>query len=123
MMRPEQCHYHFNTCRDSVWAEKNCFIDHYIYLSKTSHIKIGITKYKQIPFRWINQGAVQALPIIRVESRFQAGLIESMMKNYIIDKTNWKKMLSYEVEDLDIIEKKNFLLNKTLIKSVYDPSH
>lgn len=116
MIKPDQCHYHFNTCRDSLWAENNCFIDHYVYLSKTSSIKIGITKFKQIPYRWIDQGAVQALPIIKVNSRYQAGLIESMMKNYIIDKTNWKKMIFSNIDDSNLLEKRKYLLNKTLKK-------
>ena len=106
IIKPNLCHFHFNTCRDPLWSENNCFVDHYIYLSKTSNIKIGITKYKQIPFRWIDQGSIQALPIIKVHSRYQAGLIECLMKNYIVDKTNWKKMLQSEIEDINILEKK-----------------
>jgi len=115
-IKPNLCHYQFNTCRDKVWAEKNCFHDHYVYISKTSSLKIGITKYKQIPYRWVDQGAVQALPIIKVKSRYQAGLVECLMKNYIPDKTNWKKMLLSEVEGTSIIEKRKFLLDKTAKK-------
>ena len=116
MVNPQHCHYHLNTCRDSIWADYNCFIDHYIYLSKTSNLKIGITKHKQIPSRWIEQGATQAIPIIKVKSRYQAGLIETIMKNYIIDKTNWKKMILCDSNSYDIVEKKNFLLKKTIKK-------
>ena len=113
-IKPNLCHYHFSTCRDPAWSDSNCFIDHYVYLSKTSSIKVGITKFKQIPFRWMNQGAIQALPIIKTRSRYQAGLIESLMKNYITDKTSWKKMLLSDIEYTDIINKKKFLFHETM---------
>ena len=112
MIKPDKCHYHFNTCRDTVWGEKNCFIPHYIYLSKTSSIKVGITKYSQIPFRWINQGATQAITVLKVYSRYQAGLIENMIKNYIVDKTNWKKMLVTQYNDFDLLKTKSFIIGK-----------
>lgn len=105
-----------NTCRDPLWAEKNCFVDHYIYLSKTSKLKVGITKYTQIPYRWIAQGAVQALPFIKVKSRYQAGLVECIMKNYISDKTNRKKMLFSEIDNSKILDKRHILLKKLLNK-------
>jgi len=41
----------------------------YIYLANSSGIKVGITRQTQIPTRWIDQGAVQALPIFKVQSR------------------------------------------------------
>ena len=116
IIKPHKCHYHLNTCRDTLWAEKNCFIPHYVYLSKTSDIKVGITKFSQIPFRWIDQGAVQALPIIRTYSRYQAGLVESIFKNYTLDKTNWKKMLLYKNDNNKnaLLERKIYLLRNTL---------
>ena len=77
---------------------------------------MGITKFSQIPFRWIDQGAVQALPIIRTYSRYQAGLMESIFKNYILDKTNWKKMLLYKNDNAEniLLKRKLYLLKNTL---------
>jgi hypothetical protein len=41
-------------------------IDHFVYLSHTSGLKVGITRGTQVPTRWIDQGATQALPLFRV---------------------------------------------------------
>ena len=51
-------------------------------------MKVGITRESQLPTRWIDQGAVQALPIMRVKTRQQSGLVETAMKQYVADKTN-----------------------------------
>ena len=80
-MSPEKCHFKEGTCRDPVWAEDFCMKDHYVYLANSSILKVGITRGTQIPTRWIDQGAVQALPIFRVTQRFYAGLVEVVLKN------------------------------------------
>lgn len=69
---------------------------HIVYLANTGDIKVGITKLKNIPYRWIDQGASQALPIFAVESRLISGLVEVAIKEHISDKTNWRKMLQGE---------------------------
>lgn len=77
---------------------------HVIYLSNTSGVKIGITRESQLPTRWIDQGAVQALAILRVTKRYHSGLVESAFKQYLNDRTNWRNMLKNEVEDIDLFE-------------------
>ncbi len=108
IVRPETCHYHLGTCREPEWGEKNCFIPHIVYLSNTSGLKVGITRETQVPTRWIDQGAIQALPYLRVLNRYQAGLAEVQIKQAMNDKTNWRRMLT-NIEPLDFLEKKSQL--------------
>ncbi|WP_150465716.1 DUF2797 domain-containing protein [Francisella sp. SYW-2] len=113
IVKPELCHFAAGTCRDSKWGEENCMKTHIVYLSNTGDIKVGITKLKNIPSRWIDQGASQAIPIFAVETRLISGLVEVAIKEHISDKTNWRKMLQgepsseVEFEDLrdELIEK------------------
>lgn len=103
IVRPELCHYFKGTCREPEWGEKHCLIPHYIYLSLTSNLKVGITRHTQIPTRWIDQGAVKALPLVKVKDRLTAGLIEKEMSSAYADRTNWRAMLKGEVEDVDLL--------------------
>jgi hypothetical protein len=77
---------------------------HIIYLANTSTVKIGITRETQLPTRWIDQGAIQAIPILRVTKRYHAGLIEHAFKQYVSDRTNWRNMLKNEVEVIDLYQ-------------------
>lgn len=99
IVKPEKCHYDKGTCREPKWGEEHCFIPHYIYLAKTSDVKVGITRHTQIPTRWIDQGATEALPILKVPDRKTSGLIEVEIARTIPDKTNWRKMLKGEQAD------------------------
>lgn len=104
IMAPEHCHFHLGTCREPEWGMANCMRPHVVYLSNTSGVKIGITRESQLPTRWIDQGAVRALPILRVGKRYHAGLIEHGFRQYVSDRTNWRNMLKNEVEDVDLYE-------------------
>jgi hypothetical protein len=77
---------------------------HIIYLANTSGVKIGITRETQLPTRWIDQGAIQAMPILRVSKRYHAGLIEHAFRQYVSDRTNWRNMLKNEVEVIDLYQ-------------------
>lgn len=110
IMKPELCHYDAGTCREPEWGEANCFQPHYVYLANSSGIKVGITRHNQIPTRWIDQGATQALPVMRVNSRLQSGLVEVAMKEFVADKTSWQKMLKGSAEVVDMKAKKAELL-------------
>ena len=112
IMSPEKCHYVQGTCRDNQWAESHCLVDHFVYLSNTSGLKIGITRGSQIPTRWIDQGAVQAVTAYRVSERRLAGLIESQAKAFMADRTNWRAMLKNETYDIDLVEARNDLHQK-----------
>ena len=70
IMSPEKCHYHLGTCREPEWGEANCMVEHVVYLANSSGLKVGITRATQVPTRWIDQGAVTAIPMLRVASRY-----------------------------------------------------
>lgn len=100
MLHPERCHVEKGTCPRDDWAHAQCYQQHYIYLANTSSLKIGITRHTHIPTRWIDQGATQALPIIRVQNRRQAGLVEVAFKQFVYDKTNWRAMLKNDATEI-----------------------
>ena len=102
IVSPERCHYDAGTCREPEWADEFCMQDHYVYLANSSGLKVGITRGTQIPTRWIDQGASQALAIYRVSTRFYAGLVEVVFKQHMSDKTHWQAMLKGSPEPLDL---------------------
>jgi hypothetical protein len=102
ILKPEQCHYHLGTCREPEWGEAHCLQDHFVYLANSSALKVGITRALNIPGRWIDQGATQALPIARVKTRLLSGKVEVAAKAHMADKTNWRKMLQGAPEPIDL---------------------
>jgi len=110
IIHPEKCHFHKGTCREPEWGEANCMQPHYVYLANTSGLKIGITRCVNVPTRWIDQGAIQALPIIEVQTRLQSGLIEVVFKEILNDRTNWRKMLQLEIEPIDLQEQQKVVI-------------
>ena len=70
-----------------------------VYLARTNHVKVGVTGANRCETRWMDQGAVEALPILRFSSRYQAGLMELEMSQSLPDKTNWQQMLLGEISD------------------------
>ncbi len=110
IVKPETCHYDQGTCRDPRWGEKHCMQEHYVYLANSSGLKVGITRAGQIPTRWMDQGAVEALTLVKVQTRFISGLIEVELAKHMSDKTNWRQMLTEGDVDLDLVrEKKKYL--------------
>lgn len=120
IMKPETCHYDAGTCREPEWGEANCMVDHYVYLSNTSSIKVGITRHTQIPTRWIDQGATQGLPIFKVKTRYISGLIEVELAKHIADKTNWRTLLKEDGQPIALEDKFAELLPHvlTVIESI-----
>ncbi len=112
IMKPETCHYAAGTCREPEWGETFCFQPHVVYLANSSGIKVGITRQSQIPTRWIDQGAIQALPVFQVASRYVSGLIEVVLAEHVSDKTSWQQMLKNQVEPLVLPELRDELLKK-----------
>jgi len=110
IVSPEKCHFDAGTCREPLWAEEFCMQDHIVYLANSSGIKVGITRASQVPTRWIDQGAVQALPVFRVRTRQQSGFVEVLFSRHISDKTNWRSMLKGEIPELDLAEERDKLL-------------
>lgn len=113
IVSPEKCHYDAGTCREEDWAQQHCMTDHIVYLANSSGLKVGITRSSQIPTRWIDQGASQALPIFRVQNRKLSGLTEVIFKQYVADKTNWRAMLKGKVDELDLVAHRDELFALT----------
>ena len=113
IVSPEKCHYFEGTCREPEWGEQHCMVDHIVYLANSSGVKVGITRESQLPTRWIDQGAVQALPIMRVKTRQQSGLVEDVLRQYVADKTNWRTMLKGEIVPADLPATRDALFDRT----------
>lgn len=111
IIRPELCRAHEGEARDMAWAEKHCLSEQIVYLARSSAIKVGITRASQVPTRWIDQGATDAIIFARVPNRYTAGLVEVAMKEHLTDRTNWQRMLKNEVIDADLVTKKASLSN------------
>ena len=103
IMSPERCHYDAGTCREPSWGEQFCMTDHIVYLANSSGVKVGITRASQIPTRWIDQGATQALPIFRVATRQQSGFVEDLLRSQVADKTNWRALLKGHAQPVDLL--------------------
>ena len=112
IVSPEKCHFHEGTCREPDWAEEFCMQDHFVYLANSSGVKVGITRGNQIPTRWMDQGAIQALPILRTQDRRLSGLVETVFKAYVADKTNWRAMLKGDVERIALAERREELMSQ-----------
>ena len=110
IIHPEKCHFDQGTCREPDWGERVCMRDHIVYLANSSGLKVGITRSVQVPTRWIDQGATQALAIIRVRSRMQSGYLEVLFKQKVADKTNWRDMLKGTARPLDMLAEKERLI-------------
>ncbi|MDG0997334.1 MAG: DUF2797 domain-containing protein [Gammaproteobacteria bacterium] len=102
------CLIHPEKCRCD---EGDCFQDHIVYLANSSGLKVGITRSTQVPTRWVDQGAVQAIPIARVRTRLQSGMLEVMFKQHVADKTNWREMLKRDPVELDMQAEAKALLS------------
>jgi len=103
IMSPERCHYDAGTCRDPSWGEQFCMTDHVVYLANSSGVKVGITRATQLPTRWLDQGASQALPIVRVATRQQSGFVEDLLRTQVADRTNWRALLKGDAEPVDLL--------------------
>jgi hypothetical protein len=110
VMSPELCHYSAGTCREPVWGDHFCMQDHVVYFANSSGLKVGITRASQVPTRWVDQGATQALAVLRVRSRQQAGFVEAMFRQHVTDRTNWRNMLRGEQEAVDLCAERDRLL-------------
>ncbi len=105
IMKPELSKAHLNIeDRDLEYEKKIQLQPHSVYLANSSNVKVGVTRKSQIPTRWIDQGAHKAIEIVEVPNRYLAGITEIALKAHVSDKTNWRKMLTNDVLDLDLTE-------------------
>ncbi len=107
VLRPELCQAHIGVARDMEYAKNHCLIEHYVYMALSGGLKVGVTRFTQKPFRWIDQGAWKAIIVAKTPNRFLAGSIEVALKKYFQDKTNWRKMLTEERQsEIDLVAEK-----------------
>lgn len=103
IMRPELSRAHLGEeDRDLAYEQRMQLQPHIVYLANSSNVKVGVTRKAQLPTRWIDQGAHEAIEIVETPNRYLAGITEVALKEHISDKTNWRKMLKNEIEDEDL---------------------
>ena len=94
IMRPELSKAHLGQeDRDLAYEKAMQLQPHIVYLATSSNVKVGVTRKQQVPTRWIDQGAHEAIEIVEVPNRYLAGITEVALKEHVADKTNWRKML------------------------------
>lgn len=112
IMHPEKSTAHLGIAdRDLEFEQRVQLQPHIVYLALSSNVKVGVTRKTQVPTRWIDQGAVQALPIVETPNRYLAGVAEVALKNHVADKTNWRAMLKNEVAEANLLAVKQELQN------------
>ena len=110
ILRPHLCRAHLGESRDMEWSKKYCLKDNYVYLSLTSNLKVGVTRFSQIPTRWIDQGAHHAIKFAKTPNRYLAGMIEKELSEKLSDRTQWRKMLQGNYDTtINLLNKKNEL--------------
>jgi len=105
IMRPELSKAHLGEeDRDLEYEKKVQLQPHIVYLANSSNIKVGVTRKQQVPTRWIDQGAHEAIEIVEVPNRYLAGITEVALKEHVADKTNWRTMLKNDIKDENLVE-------------------
>ena len=105
VMRPELSTAHLGQeDRDLDYEQKAQLQPHIVYLANSSNVKVGVTRKSQVPTRWIDQGAHEAIEIVEVPNRYLAGITEVALKEHVSDKTNWRRMLTNDLKDLDLLQ-------------------
>lgn len=104
IMRPELSTAHLDKeDRDLAYEKKVQLQPHIVYLANSSNVKVGVTRKSQVPTRWIDQGAHEAIEIVEVPNRYLAGITEVALKDFVGDKTNWRTMLKNDLVDEDLV--------------------
>ena len=105
IMKPELSTAHLGKeDRDLEYEKRVQLQPHIVYLANSSNVKVGVTRKSQVPTRWIDQGAHEAIEIVEVPNRYLAGITEVALKAHVSDKTSWQKMLKNDIEDVDLVE-------------------
>lgn len=105
IMKPELSKAHLDIEERDLAYEKSVQLrPHIVYLANSSNVKVGVTRKGQVPTRWIDQGAHEAIEIVETPNRYLAGITEVALKEFVADKTNWRKMLKNDIEEVSLIE-------------------
>lgn len=118
IIKPELSKAHLDIEDRDLDYEKSVQLQpHIVYLASSSNLKVGVTRKTQIPTRWIDQGASQAIAMLETPNRYLAGIAEVALKQYVSDKTSWQKMLKNTILEVDLIKEmhrlKDFLPKET----------
>lgn len=113
VIRPELSRIHEGIAlRDEAWERANHLAPHYVYLSFTGGLKVGVTRTTNMPYRWHDQGATAAIVIAEAPYRQLAGLMEVDLKPVFGDKTNYRAMLKHQrPKPEDLLEAKDEALD------------
>lgn len=104
ILKPELSKAHLGIEDRDLEYEKSVQLQpHIVYLANSSNVKVGVTRKQQVPTRWIDQGAHEAIEIVEVPNRYLAGITEVALKEHVADKTNWRKMLQNDCKDEDLV--------------------
>ncbi|MDN6279709.1 MAG: DUF2797 domain-containing protein [Psychroflexus sp.] len=110
IMKPELSTAHLDQeDRDLAYEKSVQLQPHIVYLANSSDVKVGVTRKTQVPTRWIDQGAHEAIEVVEVPNRYLAGITEVALKAHVADKTNWRTMLKNEIQDKNLVDIKNQL--------------
>lgn len=113
LIHPERCLVEKGTCPHDDWAHAQCASEQVLYLANSSGLKVGISRQGNLPTRWIDQGAIQGMPIFSAKNRYQIGLVEVALKSMRADKTNWRVMLKNEVTLMDLALERDQLIEES----------
>ncbi|MCO6175199.1 DUF2797 domain-containing protein [Flavobacterium sp. NRK F10] len=112
IMKPELSTAHLGIeDRDLEYEKRVQLQPHIVYLALSSEVKVGVTRKTQVPTRWIDQGAIEAVPIVEVPNRYLAGITEVALKEHFTDKTSWQKMLKNDVVQADLVKEREKVQN------------
>lgn len=124
IIRPELSTAHKGIAdRDLKFEESFQLQPHVTYLANSGGLKVGVTRANQKTTRWTDQGATEAIVLAETSNRYEAGIIEVFLKDYVSDKTVWQKMLKNELTPYDLVAEKERLaevLSPDLKKFVSD---
>ena len=103
VVHPERSRAHLGEeDRDLEYESRMQLQPHVVYLANSSSVKVGVTRKSQVPTRWIDQGAHEAIEIVETPNRYLAGITEVALKQHVSDKTHWRKMLTNQLKDEDL---------------------
>jgi len=112
VMSPDRCHYAQGTCREPDWGDEFCMQPHLVYLANSSGAKVGLTRLGYEIGRWMDQGATQALPILKTPTRHIAGLTEVALAQHLTDRTDWRALVSRDAPLVDLTQLREKLRNQ-----------
>jgi hypothetical protein len=102
VVSPDRCHYAAGTCREPAWGNAFCMQPHYVYLANSAGPKVGITRQQNVPARWLDQGASQAMLVMGTRTRHQAGCVEAALARYVPDRTDWRGLIGRDAAPIDL---------------------